>query len=128
MGPAYTYSAKVVRVVDGDTVDLAVDVGFRVTVNDRFRLLGINAPESRGVNADVYAATASTEHLRRMLGMLGGGTVVLRSHVPRIGQDKYGRWLAELWIDDMSVNRAMVDAGHAVEYDISWPPTPNPCL
>ncbi len=115
-GPAYTYTATVLHVVDGDTVDLAVDLGFRVTVTDRFRLLGIDTPELRGVHADVTAATAATEYLRSLLP--DTGIVTLRSHRRRIGQDKYGRWLADLWVGDVHINRAMVAAGHAVDY---WP-------
>ncbi|GAG20500.1 unnamed protein product, partial [marine sediment metagenome] len=44
----YTYRAKLDRVVDGDTVDLFVDLGFNICIKDRFRLLGIDTPELRG--------------------------------------------------------------------------------
>ena len=43
----YTYKAKCTRVVDGDTIDASIDLGFDITINKRIRLAGINAPESR---------------------------------------------------------------------------------
>ena len=50
--PYYTYKAKLKRVIDGDTVDLVVDAGFYISVHQRFRLKGIDAPEIFGVLKD----------------------------------------------------------------------------
>ena len=108
----YDYRAEVLRWVDGDTVDLLVDLGFTVLVRQRFRLLGIDTPEVRGVEReDGLRASAFAEALAPV-----GSTVLVRSH--KTG--KYGRWLGEIWPlgegsgDPLpSVNDALVDAGHA---------------
>jgi len=103
----YHYRATVQRVVDGDTVDLVVDVGFRVTVTDRFRLFGIDTPELR-------APTYEAGHAARLWleNLIGGRELLVETHKP--STDKYGRWLATLFLDDVNVNTALVDAGHAV--------------
>lgn len=107
MGPAYTYTATVVRHVDGDTVDLSVDVGFRITVTDRFRLYGVDTPE-RGQPGH-HEATAHNERVAPV------GSVVT-VHTLKAG-DKYGRWLAVLFLPDGStLNRRIVDEGLGVRY------------
>lgn len=109
--PLYIYRATVVNVVDGDTVDLDVDLGFRVRRQDRFRLFGINAPEMRGDTLEAGKLARSA-----LLSMLGLGLPVLvKIHK---GQDKYGRWLAEISTgeDARTVNDRMVAEGFAVEY------------
>ncbi len=103
----FTYWATVLRVVDGDTVDLAVDVGFRITVTDRFRLLGIDAPELR---TPTYEAGHAAR--RWLEALIAGRELLIETHKP--ATDKYGRWLATLFLDGVDVNRALVDAGHAV--------------
>ena len=63
----YTYAARLVRVVDGDTVDLDIDLGFHITVRERFRLAGIDTPELRDRNTELraaaYEAMRYLEHL-----------------------------------------------------------------
>lgn len=108
----YYYDATVLRVVDGDTIDLSCDLGFRVGKRDRFRLYGINAPE-RGQTGWAEANAA----LQAMLPV--GERVTIRTYHPttRDPADKYGRWLATVLTGDgLDVNQAMVDQGHAVEY------------
>ena len=103
---SYTYSAAVEHVVDGDTIDLNVSLGFRQWMRDRFRLAGIDAPERGQVGwADATAA------LRAMLPV--GQPIIIHTAKPR---DKYGRWLATIYVGDLNVNQAMVDAGHAKVY------------
>jgi endonuclease YncB( thermonuclease family) len=127
----YTYtSAEVVKVVDGDTVDLRltktfslpVDFGFYIkdsvslskTAVIRFRLNGINAPEMSG--ATKVAGLASKAELERLL-KLGPITVV------SYGQEKYGRWLGGLTVDQgdtpVNVNQSMIDGGFAKPYTVS---------
>lgn len=94
----FVYRATVERVVDGDTLDLVVDVGFRVLRRDRFRLvLGdgtpYDAPESRGPKV-TSAGRAAAEWLKTELP--AGAAVVVRTFR---GADKYGRWLAAIWLD-----------------------------
>lgn len=77
---------EVVRVVDGDTVDLKLDLGFRLTTTQRFRLLGIDTPE-RG-EVDGHTATRFVEE------WLSAAPADLTVHTYKT--DKYGRWLAEV--------------------------------
>ncbi len=103
----YHYRATVQRVVDGDTVDLAVDAGFRITFTDRFRLYGIDTPELR-------TPTYEAGHAARLWldNLIGGRELQVETYKP--ATDKYGRWLATLHLAGVNVNTALVDAGHAI--------------
>jgi micrococcal nuclease len=111
----YEYRAKVDRWVDGDTVDCIVDLGFTVYVAIRFRLLGVNTPETNRIASREAgnAATAFAENLAPV-----GSHVLVRSR--KTG--KYGRWLADIYPLDgdghagVSVNDALLGAGHAEVY------------
>lgn len=81
----YQYRATVVRWIDGDTVDLDVDLGFHVITRQRFRLLGVDTPE-RGEPGYGEARQCAES-------VLPTGAVVT---VETIKTDKYGRWLADL--------------------------------
>jgi micrococcal nuclease len=104
--PAYTYAATVVRWVDGDTVDLDVDLGFHMRAKDRFRLYGINTPE-RGQEG-YHQATAYMEERAPV-----GSTIIVRTYPET---EKYGRWLAEIVVDGTVLNRAILGAELAVSY------------
>ncbi len=103
----YHYRATVQRVVDGDTVDLTVDLGFRATFTDRFRLYGIDTPELRTPTYE--AGRAARLYLEEQVA---GRELLIETHMP--ARDKYGRWLATLHLDGLNVNTALVDAGHAI--------------
>jgi micrococcal nuclease len=106
----FDYAATVTHIVDGDTVDLTVDLGFRITNNDRFRLLGINSPE-RGRPGWAEA----TAELAKLMPV--GSQVTIHSEKP-LSKEKYGRWLARILnADGTDVNQAMIDGGFAVEYN-----------
>jgi micrococcal nuclease len=105
----YEYNARLIRIVDGDTVWLRVDLGFRTWIESDFRLHGINAPEVHGATRE--AGLAAAAYLReRLTGK------VLR--IESKGLDKYGRWLAIIHADgnELSINRLLMDAGHAVPF------------
>mgnify|MGYP001197382600 CR=1 FL=1 len=85
----YTYKAKLVRCVDGDTMDVDVDLGFHLTARIRCRLLGVNTPE-RG-RPDFARATLMLENLLQSQADEEGFFVM------RTGKTgKFGRWLAEV--------------------------------
>ena len=120
--PAYTYRAEITRVVDGDTVDAVVDLGFGVTMPQRLRLLNINAPEMVGKSK--AAGIAAREHLAKLLRdhtlylEADIAVVAIRSHKDK--SDSFGRYLAELLGEDdegrmVNLNDRMVADGHAVE-------------
>ena len=111
----YEYSAKVTKIVDGDSVWLEVDAGFRMTYRYNFRLARINTPELR--SSDPEIKVKAYEAKDRMAELLPLGSVV-RISTSKTG--KYGRWLVEIWIDDgvtsRNVNDIMLEEGHAVNY------------
>ena len=116
----YTYKIKLDRVVDGDTVDAYIDLGFDVSVKKRIRFVGINTPESRTRDLEEKArGLAAKDRLKAILE--GAKTIQLNSH----GVGKYGRCLGELHVDFLdgkdcltlvNVNELLIKEGHAVEY------------
>jgi len=111
----YEYNAKVTKIVDGDSVWLEVDVGFRMTYRDNFRLIRIDTPELRA--SDPETKVRAYEAKDRLAELIPVGTEV-RIKTDKAG--KYGRWLVEVWSDDgvssTNVNDLMLEEGHAVEY------------
>jgi endonuclease YncB( thermonuclease family) len=101
--------ATVIGVVDGDTIDVTIDYGFRLRQDHRVRLAGIDAPE---VNAKGPEGEAARDWLRARLP--AGTAVQLVTEKPA---DKFGRFLAWVSIDGQSVNDELVAAGHARPYD-----------
>ena len=99
----YAYRAALARVIDGDTVELVVDLGFRMTVRDRFRLADIDAPEHDA---------GATNYLQHLFDSIPG-PYEIRTYKP----DKYGRWLVTVMTPDgSSLNEKMVQAGRAKPY------------
>lgn len=100
-----------IRVVDGDTADVVVDLGFQISIEMRVRLAGIDAPE---LNARGPEGEQARDHLASLLP--AGSICYVKTEKPR---DKYGRWLA--WIrpegQSLTVNDRMVAGGFAVTYD-----------
>ena len=111
----YKYNAKLIRVVDGDTVDALIDLGFDVWVKKRIRLYGIDAPETR--TRDLVEKKAGKDAESRLIELLweSGNEFILLSH----GVGKYGRCLGELFIETCqeSVNQTLINEGHAKKYE-----------
>jgi micrococcal nuclease len=109
---AYIYDATVERWVDADTVDLIVDLGFRMSFRDRFRLYGIDAWEVRGEEREKgLAATVAAVQMAPV-----GSQVIVETYPEERG--KFGRWLCSIWAaherpDLASINERLVEAGHA---------------
>jgi len=112
---AYKYKAKLLRVVDGDTVDAMVDLGFDVWTKIRIRLYGIDAPESRTRDlSEKQRGLAAKERLKELLDG-AGGEFMLESH----GIGKYGRCLGSLFImepNPVHINDLLLNEGHAEIY------------
>tara|TARA_B100001093_G_scaffold376149_1_gene361299 strand:+ start:348 stop:770 length:423 start_codon:yes stop_codon:yes gene_type:complete len=110
----YTYNVEVTRVVDGDTVDVDIDLGFgMVYKKQRVRLMGIDTPESRTRNLEEkFYGLQAKAFMKSMVD--GKSGVKLVSH----DKGKFGRILGELFIEetDISVNQLMIDNWHAVPY------------
>lgn len=110
----YIYKAQLVRVIDGDTLDLDIDLGFQVTTRLRCRLYGINTPETHGPKAAVEKV-AGLAAVKFVTEWLDGRELRIKSHDGRkIGQEKYGRWLVDvLDTHDKCLNDEILVAGHA---------------
>ena len=116
----YTYNIELLKVVDGDTIDAKIDLGFDVSIKKRVRFLGVDAPESRTRDLEEKKkGLAAKDRVKELLE--GANTIQLKSH----GVGKYGRCLGELHIDVVdgkekmtleSVNELLIKEGHAVEY------------
>ena len=114
----YNYNVEIKRIVDGDTVDVMVDLGFNTHVKRRIRMYGINTPESRTRDLEEKArGLASKERLKELLE---GKKIVMRSW----GQGKYGRTLGELFVEEetelgpdfTNINDTLVKEGFAEPY------------
>ena len=111
----FEYNAKVTKVVDGDTIDLAIDLGFDIWYNSRIRLYGINTPESG--TRDLEEKKRGLAAKDRVLELCPvGSSVMLKTQ--KDAQGKYGRILGEIFVPGIiqSVNQLLVEEGHAVEY------------
>ena len=110
----FEYNASVLKVVDGDTIDVLVDVGFSIHKKIRVRLYGIDAPESR--TRDLEEKKLGLAAKARLIEILNqnDNKIILNSH----GIGKYGRCLGELFIKDeeQSINTQLILEGHGVEY------------
>ena len=111
----HIYSAKVVRVVDGDTADAMIDLGFDTWVKKRIRFYGVDTWESRTRNLEEKKkGLAAKDYVKNLLENSDEGKFLLKSH----GVGKYGRVLGELFVKghDTSVNELLKENGHAYEY------------
>ena len=109
------YSCKLVRVVDGDTADAMIDLGFNVWVKNRIRFMGVDAWESRTRNKEEKVkGLAAKAYVKDLLENSDEGKFLLKSH----GVGKYGRVLGELFVkgNETSVNELLKENGHASEY------------
>lgn len=112
----HIYSARLQRVVDGDTCDALIDLGFDTWVKKRIRFFGVDTWESRTRNLEEKKkGLAAKEYVKDLLENSDEGKFLLKSH----GVGKYGRVLGELFVKghDISVNELLKENGHAYEYD-----------
>lgn len=114
----YEYRVKkVLKVVDGDTIDVDIDLGFNVSYTQRVRLAGIDTPESRTTDLKEKALGLEVkEYLKHSLE--GAEDVIIQTEKPD-SSEKYGRILGWLFIndDEISLNEKMINEGYAWEYD-----------
>lgn len=110
------YVKKVSKVVDGDTIDVDIDLGFDISFSSRVRLAGIDTPESR--TADKMEKTLgleSKEYLKKAID--ASKTVVIKTE-KMDSSEKYGRILGWVFLDgsEISINQKMIDDGYAWGY------------
>ena len=111
----YEYGCKVTRVVDGDTIDVDLDLGFDIIYKCRVRLYGIDTPESRTRNKDEKArGKLASKFLQDAINH--GAHVILRTHL-KDSKGKFGRVLASVIVDGIDINQSMVINHMAVRYE-----------
>ena len=114
----YIYRIRSVhKVVDGDTIDADIDLGFDISLTKRIRLAGIDTPESR--TTDLKEKTLGLEVKEWLKKRLAGvEDIVIKTELPD-STEKYGRIIGHLYIngETTSINNQMVDEGYAWEYD-----------
>ena len=119
----YEYKCTIVRVIDGDTVDVDIDLGFGIIMADeRVRIMGIDTPESRTSDkVEKLFGKAAKARLQELLGE----TSVLRTQINKNGEDmkgKFGRILGDFDVYDAEkdawrpVTKVLIEEGHAVDY------------
>ncbi len=108
----YEYNAKLIRVIDGDTVDAIIDLGFNVWVEKRIRLYGIDAPETRTRDLEEKKKGIETKERLQELLEANKNVFIVRSH----GVGKYGRCLGTLLINNVNLNERLLSEGYVKEY------------
>ena len=115
---SFEYNATLIKVLDGDTIDCWIDLGFDLKIKKRVRYMGIDTWESR--TRDLEEKKKGLAAKARNKELLESGTFKLVSH----GTGKFGRVLGEVFIELLeparrleSVNQILIDEGHAYEYD-----------
>lgn len=108
----YIYEVEVVSVYDGDTITVDIDLGFSIWIKDKsLRLYGLDAPEVRGSTRE--RGLAVRDWLRAKISQ--GRAIVIESIKDE--PDKYGRYLAVLYVDGVNINQQMLDERLAIPYN-----------
>ena len=106
-------NVKIAKIVDADTIDLIIDLGFHLKTKQRFRLIGINAPEIRGEES-AYGIIAKA----RVDTLLGAYPI---SYIQTFKADSFGRWLANVWMkapaSDFLLQEKLITEGLAAPWD-----------
>ena len=107
----FEYACKVLRVVDGDTIDVNIDLGFNIWHRGRVRMAGIDTPESRTRNLEEKKLGLASK--ARLKELLKGQKVSIQCTKEK---GKFGRILADVMVGDTNINKQLIDEGHAREY------------
>lgn len=110
----YCYKATCIRVVDGDTLDLSLDLGFNIHMAHRFRLRGIDTPEIFGVPKESAGFERGQAAKARVQELLMGHDLEVKTEKDRT--DKYGRYLATIVVDGVDVGQTLLNEGLASQY------------
>jgi micrococcal nuclease len=110
----YQYKAKVERVVDGDTIDVVIDLGFKITTNQRIRFAGINTPETYNVKRDSeeYAKGLLSKQFVEQRLTDNNNEIIIETDKYT---GKYGRYLGTIYLTDSAItlNDELVEKGLA---------------
>jgi micrococcal nuclease len=111
----YKYNVKIKKVIDGDTVDVDIDLGFGVWLHkERVRIMGIDTPESRTRDkVEKLFGLASKTKLKELLPLSSMQVLVVEEYDAK---GKFGRILGDFEIEDTKVTDILIEEGHAVAY------------
>ena len=114
----YDYKAKIIKVVDGDTVDAIIDCGFSIFLKQRVRLTGVNAPETRTKNLKEKEKGLAAKQWLKQWVEKEKGEVRISTQLDKKG--KYDRVLGRLYDKHLlrCANTQIVESGHATEYRV----------
>ena len=112
----YEYRSSLVKIIDGDTIDVDLDLGFGVVLKkQRIRLHGINTPESRTRDLEEKKyGLAAKARLRELLE--SADTITVKTAIDKKARGKYGRILGTIFADNVNINDKLLDEGHAIAY------------
>jgi len=102
-----TYKGKLLRIIDADTIEAAIFLGFNVSIKKRIRLIGINAPEIRTKDPNIKQKGLDAKAFLESL--FKSKDLIIKSK----GFDKYGRCLAEVFVDNINIGEELIKEGHA---------------
>ena len=107
----FNYNCTLIRVIDGDTIDVNIDLGFNIWHKGRIRMAGIDTPESRTRNkAEKVLGLAAKSRLKELLKKKKLSINCTKE------KGKFGRILADVLADDINVNKQLIEEGHARPY------------
>jgi micrococcal nuclease len=112
----YTYKGKCTKVIDGDTFEAMVDLGFNTWISITIRLNGINTPESRTKDKEEKVKGLAAKLRLQQIMEFNKNEFSFISH----GVEKYGRCLAEVFVNtlgEISIQKTLITEGHGKEYD-----------
>ena len=111
----YNYKAQLIRVVDGDTIDAYIDLGFKVVLKERIRLMGIDTPESRTRNLAEKSWGLAAK--KRLEALLKDKDFILQTKLQKKG--KFGRVLGTIVSskDGFDINQLLISEGFAIPYE-----------
>lgn len=108
--PAYRYRARFVRVIDGDTYELGIDLGFKAMLVVTVRLRGVDTPEM-----DTKAGKAAKAYVQRLAEQPGEWPLIVETFKDRSGEgvQTFARWVADVWLPDGErLAHVLVEVGH----------------
>ena len=106
----FRYTFTLDRVVDGDTIDITIDLGFSIYKKERIRLAFLNSPETRTKNLEEKALGFRTKEW--LSEQLESNNLVVET----IKEEKYGRMLGWIFADGVNINEKMIEEGYAWRY------------
>ena len=112
----YEYRCELVKIIDGDTIDVNLDLGFEVVLKkQRIRLYGINTPESRTRDLEQKKyGLAAKARLRELLEE--ANQITVKTEIDKKARGKYGRILGTIYAGSTNINNLLIDEGHAIAY------------